>query len=261
MCRIPGEMGDSPSPCAVAGEAAGRHPGSGGGRREEEQDMAAFVQARPGGGRRLVGAALAGAAALVALGLAIVTLVGLLPSWNPFASTTVDRSQPAVLHALADQSQYRAAVGTYSVVVDVERDARWVPSFIRGERSVLTATGTVDATVDLGGLDASTVSVDDARDTVTVALPAAVLGDARLDLGDTRVVARDRGLLDRLGGVFADTPTSERSLQRLAEQRIASAASADDALLRRAEVNTRRLVESLLAPLGFERVTVTFAAP
>lgn len=199
-----------------------------------------------------------------AIALAAVMLVGfgrlqdMLPSLsNPFASETVDRSAPAVLHALQDVTEYRAAIGNYSVLVDVEKDTRYVPSFLKGERTVFSAVGSVDASVDLGRLDASAITVD--GDTVTLRLPPAQLGEATVNPARSGVVSRDRGALDRLGAVFSDSPTSEQQLYVLAIEKLDAAAAADDELVRRAEVNTDRMLDRLLTPLGFEDVRVVFA--
>lgn len=184
-------------------------------------------------------------------------LLDALPSFlNPFATRTVDRSEPAVLHALADVSEYRAATANYSIVVDVEKDARWLPSFVKGERTTFVAAGSVDATVDLGGLDASAVSVH--GDSVTIALPHATLSDAVVDPERSHVASRDRGVVDRVAGVFSDSPTSDRPLFLMAQQKLDAAARADDSIVARAERNTTSMLRHLLAPLGFEHVTVVY---
>lgn len=220
--------------------------------------MAQFVHDRRAPGQRSV-IRLAAAIALAAVMLVGVgRLQDLLPSLsNPFATETVDRSAPAVLHALEDVTEYRAAIGNYSVLVDVEKDTRFVPSFLKGERTVFSAVGSVDATVDFGALDESTVVV--VGDTVTIRLPAARLGEATVSPTGSRVVSRDRGALDRLGSVFSDSPTSEQPLYALALAKLDAAAAADDDLVRRAEQNTERMLINLLEPLGFDDVRVVFA--
>lgn len=199
-------------------------------------------------------------AVAVCLVLAVTgTLGNLLPSIpNPFSSRTIDRTQPALLEAMEDLSEYHAAAGNFQVLVDSERDAKFLPSVIRGERTVYAAAGTVDASVDFSNLDARSIVVSPDRRSVTVSLPAPTLGDPQLDLDNSRVVSRDRGLLDRLGSVFSDSPTSERDLQLAAQQKMRAAAAASD-LAARAERNTRQMLESLLGNLGFTSVTVTFA--
>ena len=203
------------------------------------------------------------AAALVALalvGLGADRLTGMFPSLsNPFRTEQVDRTGPAVLTALADLHEYRAATGTFQVLIDLEDDTRYVPAFLKGERTLFLATGTVEAGVDFSGLDRSAVTVSPDRRSVSLRLPAARLSDPRVDPEHSRVVDRDRGFLDRLGSVFSDSPTGERSLYLAAQPRLAAAA-AEAGLAQRAEENTAAMLRQLLGGLGFETVDVTFAA-
>ncbi|MGY1603093.1 DUF4230 domain-containing protein [Geodermatophilus sp. SYSU D00815] len=202
-------------------------------------------------GRRLV----VGAAALAAAGFGLQTLVG----WeNPFAEEVVDRSTTPLLLALDDLHEYHAATGTFQVVVDLERDTPYLPSVISGERTSLLATGTVDAYVDLEDVgDAVELSADGR--TATVVLPAPELAEPRLDPAESRVLDRDRGLVQRVGDALADDTTDDTALYAEAEERLASAAAASD-LRERAEDNTRDMLTSLAEGLGVEELTVTFEA-
>lgn len=197
-------------------------------------------------------------AAVVALALlGAGRLQDLLPSFgNPFSESAVDHSAPVVLAALEDVSRFEAATANYSVIVDLEKDTRFVPAFIKGERTVFMAVGSVDASVDFAGLDSSSVTAEKGR--VTLRLPAAEITPARVDPAESRVVSRDRGVVDRIGSVFADSPTSERDLYLAAERKLERAAAADDVLVRRAERNTEAMLASLLEPLGFDEVSVVF---
>lgn len=200
----------------------------------------------------------AAVAVVAALVLGAGQLLDLLPSLhNPFTTETVDRTQPAVLKAIEDLSLYEAASGSFQVIVDLEEDARFLPDVIRGEHTLFVAGGTVDASVDFSGLAGDAIVVSPDGDEVTVALPRARLSDARIDPGASRVVSRQRGLLDRLGGIFSDNPTGERSLYLLAEKKLEAAARAGG-LRARAEKNTTAMLEAMLGSLGFDRVTVTF---
>lgn len=186
-------------------------------------------------------------------------LGGLLPSLpNPFGSTTVDRSQPALLESLVDLSKYQAASANLQVIVDSEKDAKFLPSFIRGERTVFVAAGAVDATVDFSQLDARAIQVSEDRRSATVALPAPTLSEAVVDPEQSRVATRSRGLLDRVGSVFSDSPTSDRPLYLAAQAKMEKAAAESD-LRARAESNTTHMLEGLLRGLGFTSVTVTFS--
>jgi hypothetical protein len=202
---------------------------------------------------------------VAALGVGLLLVLGagrlgdLLPSLrNPFGTESVDRSQPPLLESLVDLSEYRAASANFQVIVDQEKDAKWVPSAIRGERSVFVAVGEVDATVDFSRLDERSITVSEDRRSAKVVLPAPTLAEPRIDPGQSRVVARERGVLDRLGGVFSDTPTTEQPLVVAAEAKMRTAAAQSD-LRAKAEENTRRMLEGMLRALGFTSVEVTFA--
>lgn len=179
---------------------------------------------------------------------------------DPFATETVDRTQPPLLQSLQDVSRYQAATANFQVIVDTEKDARFMPSILRGERTVYVAAGSVDATVEFSALDERSISVSPDGTSVTVNLPAPTLSEPRIDPGASRVVSRERGLLDRLGSVFSDSPTSDRPYLLAAEAKMTDAAMASD-LRTRAETNTRAMLQNMLRALGYEQVTVTFAAP
>lgn len=234
------------------------------GFREELPPL--FRSRRHRAGRRPVRAARRGllrsAAAIV---VALLALVGvarigdLIPSLsNPFKESTVDRTGPAVLKAIVDIDEYRAASGDFQVIVDLEKDTKYVPSILKGERTLFVAYGSVDATVDFSNLGPGAVTVSDDRRAATITVPRAALSPARVDASKSYVADRDRGLLDRIGSVFSDSPTSERALFKVAERTIADAASADDGLRLRGEENTRKMLTALATSLGFTTVTVNF---
>jgi Protein of unknown function (DUF4230) len=199
--------------------------------------------------------------ALAALVGAAAFLLDQLPSLNPFATETKDRSQPVLLKSLESLSEYRAASAQLQVIVDVEEDATYLPAWLKGEKTLLVASGNVDAGVNFAGLDEDSLRVSDDRRAVTVTLPQPVLSDPELNLSRTRVFDRDRGLLDRVEGAFSDSPTEERSLLLLAEEKLAAAAAADSGLRSAARQNTRTMLEGMMRGLGFSRVTVRFRAP
>ncbi len=185
-------------------------------------------------------------------------LGGLFPSiGNPFGTETIDRSPPALLESLTDLSEYRAASANFQVIVDTEKDTRFVPSFIRGERTVYVASGSVDAVVDFSKLDERSIQVSPDRTSVTVSLPAPTLADPDVDPEQSRVVSRDRGVLDRVGSAFSDNPSTERPLILAAEAQMREKAGASD-LRARAEENTRKMLEGMLRALGYASVSVNF---
>lgn len=201
---------------------------------------------------------------LVVLALAAGALVR-FANWrpslsNPFGTKTIERSQPVLLQSLQDLSLYKAATGNFQLIIDLEKDARFIPSFIKGERTVFVAAGSVDAEIDFSRIGRGAIQVSDDRRTVTVTLPHPGLGQVRIDPDKSYVASRHRGILDRLGSVFSDNPDSQRELYQLAQRRIQDAALSSG-LLARAEENTRSMLESMLASLGYKNVTVTFTGP
>jgi len=195
--------------------------------------------------------------AFAALAVAVVLLVRALPSLNPFATETIDRSQPAVLRSIEKLSEYRAATANLEVIVDVEEDVKLLPSFLKGEKALFVAGGTVDAVVSF---ERPTVEVDEDRRAATITLPPPALSEAQIDLERSRVYDRDRGLLDRVESVFEDSPTTDQELIALAQEKLETAAGADPGLRAAAERNTRQMLEGLLTGLGFDSVTVRFSA-
>jgi len=182
----------------------------------------------------------------------------LLPGFgNPFHTEQVDRSGPAVLKALDDLHEYRAATGSYQVMLDIEKDAKYIPSFLKGERTLFLAQGSVDAGVDFSGLGAGAVTVNPDDHSVTISLPHATLSKPVLDVAASHVVDRNRGLLDRIGSVFSDSPTGEQSLYLAAEPKLRAAAD-ESALVARADENTTQMLTKFLGSLGFDHVNVAF---
>jgi hypothetical protein len=195
------------------------------------------------------------------LGISRLTDLRLWPSLPiPFASREVDRSQPVLLKTIEDLRVYKAATGNFQVLVDLEESSRGIPLAVKGERTLFVAAGSVDAEVDFSTIDKGAIRVSDDGRSVEVTLPRARLTRARIDPDNSYVASRERGLLDRLGSVLADNPTSERRLYQLAEDKLAAAAT-QSGLVERAEENTRAMLQSMLRSLGYRDVTVTFRDP
>ena len=113
---------------------------------------------------------------IFAVGMLGIASLGLLPGLpNPFETDTVDRNRPVLLQSLEDVSEYTAAAGNFEVIVDTEQDARYLPDFVKGERTVLSAVGDVEATVDFTGIGEGAVVVEGDRVTITVPEPAEVI--------------------------------------------------------------------------------------
>ncbi len=170
----------------------------------------------------------------------------------------IDRSQPAVLLAIRDIAELRAASGEFSVILDVEDDVPFIPSSLVGGRTLFVAQGTVDAAVDLSQLGADGVEVGPDGTSVRITLPPAQLTAPRIDPDGSYVYDREEGLLNRLGGVLTGNDTDDQPLYQQAVAMLADAAAASD-LQDRAEANTEQVLGSLLESLGFDRVTIEYA--
>ncbi len=195
---------------------------------------------------------------LAAVGFGLVLGLKTLRPANPLREETVDRSSPALLKSLTDLAELHAAEGRYQVLVDIEKDTRYVPSAVKGNRTVYSATGSVDALVDMSAIGPGEIRVEGS--TVHVTVPAVRLDDPALDLAASRVLSRDRGLLDRIGSVVGDERNPDQQLLVLAQGKVGRAAAEDAQLRQRAEANTRTTIASLIRSLGFADVTVEFAA-
>ncbi len=201
---------------------------------------------------------------IVGIGAAVLALLfaggrlSLLPSLDGlFGEQTHDRSGPAVLKSIQDMSAYEATSGNFQVVVDLEKDAKFLPDAVRGTRTLFVGAGTVDASVDLGKVGEDGVVINEDRTTAEIRLPRAVLGKPALDPDRSYAVSKQRGLFDRLGDLFSDNPSSEQAVNQLAVRHIGEAAK-ESGLTARAEKNTADMLKGLLGSLGFERVTVRY---
>lgn len=206
---------------------------------------------------------LKGAFSALALIVVLVVALGaaqrfsLLPHLgNPVREQEVDRTGPAILRSLTDLSEYHASTSDFEVTVDLEKDVKYVPSVVAGEHVIYQAIGSADGVVDLSQLDARSVQIEQGR-RVIVTVPRAQVSEITLDLERSKVVARDRGLLNRVGSVFGDNPTDARSAQLAGRRKLAAAARQSE-LRARAERNTRAFLTSLLEDAGATRVTVRF---
>jgi hypothetical protein len=205
-----------------------------------------------------------GKAVIALVALLAVFFAGLRLSVFPglrdlFGTQTHDRSGPALLKSIQDMSRYDAASGNFQVVVDLEKDSKFLPSAIRGTRTLYVGAGTVDAYVDLGKVGTRDVTVNGDRTSATLRLPHAALGTPALDADRSYAVSKQRGLLDRIGDFFSDNPNSERAVQQLAVRHIGDAAK-DSGLTARAEANTTSMLDGLLKSLGFKEVKVSYGA-
>ena len=199
-----------------------------------------------------------GGAAVVA-GVLVASVIGFQLLHSPFTTVTKDHSPPPVLTELRDLSDFHAAQAQFEVTLDLEKDVKYVPSAIAGERVQFLGVGTVDAVVDFGSIGAGAVQMSDDNKSVVVTLPGPYAMDPVLDHEQSHVMNRDRGLLNRLGGIFNDNPTSEASLYDAAMDKMADAAAQTD-LIQRAQEHTTFVLTGMLKSMGFEKIDIVFQA-
>ena len=204
-----------------------------------------------------LGIGVAVALAVIAVALVLLVVVGVIATIDPFGSETVDRSGPAVLEQIRELEEFTAAEGNFSQDVDIEEDSNLLPSFLAGERVVAIMSGTVRATVDMGGLDEDSIEVSEDGTTIRLTLPDPQLSDADIDESSARILSRDRGLLDRVDDFFASNPTDDSELYRAAESKVEQAARESD-LLEEARENTERWLTTFLGAAGFETVEISW---
>jgi hypothetical protein len=212
--------------------------------------------------RRTSGLAAGIVIGLTMAGLAVVAVVvtGGLRLKGPFSTDTKHRDQSALLVELRDVSRYEAADGQFQVLVDLEHDTRYLPSWLAGDRTTFVAEGEVGAVVDFSTLGAGAVSTSEDGKTATVTLPEPTLGEPRIDPDKSRVMSQDKGILNRFNEAMSGEGTHDQELYQAAEAKLARAASQSD-LQNRAEANTTTMLTDLLQGLGYERVDVEFDEP
>ncbi len=197
----------------------------------------------------------------VCCGVAVLLFAGLMLGKsllrNPIKTVTVDRTPPPVMLSLKDLSLYKAASGNYEVLVDIEKDVKYVPKALAGSRTLFIGVGSVDATVDFRNLNDANIVTSADRTSATITLPHAGLSPAAVDPVQSHVAARDRGILDRLSGAVSDNADSDRELYIAAAQKMDTAATASG-LQAKAEANTTQMLTSLLHHLGYTHVEVKF---
>jgi Protein of unknown function (DUF4230) len=190
----------------------------------------------------------------------LVGIVGKLFIHQPFTTKVIDRTSPPVLTSLRDLSQYKAASAQFEVLVDIEKDVKYLPSAIAGERTFFVGIGSVEATIDFSKVGSASIAVSPDHKSASIIVPHAVLSDAILDTQKSYVAARNRGLANRVAGMFSDSPTNDRPLYDAAASKMRASAE-QTGLIYRAEANTRAMLESLVKNLGYEQVNVRFSDP
>ena len=214
-------------------------------------------------GHGLIGKLVAAATAIVAVAVLIVVLsaVSLLPRLhNPFGETTSVRSGPVLLKSITALSRFEAASGSFQVVVNLTHKANLLPAFLEGSSTLFVGQGSEIAYVNFSQLKGSALQVSANRTAVAIRLPRPQLEPAVLNVKQSYVFAQQQGLLNRIGNFFSGNPNNQHQVYVLAQQKIQTAAR-QSPLLAEAQRNTTSMLTGMMHSLGFDQVTVTYAAP
>jgi hypothetical protein len=198
------------------------------------------------------------AVTILLLVLAAVQVVNLVQSIRQQAGvTTIDRSGPVLLQSVRDLARYDAAAGNFQVIVDLEKDAAFLPTSIIGSRTLFVAAGSVDAYVDFSKLGDNAITVAANHRSAHLRLPHSALDRPNLDHKRSYVYAQDSGIVNRVQAFFDQSPNQQAELYQVAEQKIAVAA-AQSGIKDRAEANARTMLQGMLRSLGYDQVTITY---
>jgi hypothetical protein len=194
---------------------------------------------------------------VVIVGVAAYLVVAKLENLNPFASHTTI-STTVVLGKLTKIEQVHVATRSYAVDVKITQSVGIIPCFLVCNQMELKGSGTDDAVVDLSKLSKKDVTIDQSTDTVTVRMPAPVIGPADLNPAVCSITS-SHGVVNGATQDFRNNPNGYRPLYVDADSQIHAAALHDRALLTAGEQSTRAMLAQLLADVGVKKVTVDFS--
>jgi hypothetical protein len=201
-----------------------------------------------------------GAALCLGIGLGLFTLKSCTAPPKPLlppmtSSVTVVRPTPDVLVAVRDLARLESASFHMERVIDLTDKQSKLWGIVTTEDAILlVAVAEVSAGIDLQKLTAKDVTVDPARRTARIELPAPEVLHAALDNEKTYVHSRKTGTL-------ADRHENLESRARREAEKTLVDSARQAGLLQRASDNARRTVEALVHSLGYDKVEVTVRSP
>ena len=201
-----------------------------------------------------------GGALCLGLGLGLFALKScsvapppLLPPMT--SSVTVVRPTPDVLVAVRDLARLESTSFHMERVIDLSDKQSKLWGLINTEDAILlVAVAEVTAGIDLQKLTAADVTVDPARRTARIELPAPEVLHAALDNDKTYVHSRKTGTL-------AERHENLESRARKEAERTLIESAQQAGILKRAAENARRTVEALVHSLGYDKVEVSVRPP
>jgi hypothetical protein len=179
--------------------------------------------------------------------------LGLIPAAVP---TPTIISGDAVVQQIRRISRLETTTYTIERVIEARQSDPVWPDWLRGDRLLLIANGTVIAGVDMEKLQAEDVVVSADGKAVTITLPSAEIfnADAILNNAKTRVYDRQQGLL------APPNANLETDARRAAEGQLLAAAC-EEGIMARATEDAREAVATMLSLFELEATVVARPAP
>jgi Protein of unknown function (DUF4230) len=171
------------------------------------------------------------------------------------SSVTIALPTPNVLLAVKDLARLESASFHMERVIDLTDKQSMLFGLVQSEDAILlVAVADVSAGVDLQKLNESDITLDAAKKSAKLTLPAPEIFHAELDNDKTYVHTRHTGTL----------ATRKENLETRARQeaeRSLTEAALQAGILARASDNAKRAVEALVHGLGYEQVEVSVKSP
>jgi hypothetical protein len=170
--------------------------------------------------------------------------------------TPVIVSRQAIVEQIQQIERLETTTYTIERVIEAKQSDRYLPDWLRGDRILLVARGTVVAGVDLAKISSDDVLVAaDGKSAVVTMPPVAILNqDMIINNVMTRVYDRQRGILAPLN------QNLESDARRQADEQILLAACSDG-ILQQATTDAQRALRQILMLMPVEVTVKTSAVP
>jgi hypothetical protein len=179
----------------------------------------------------------------------LITVTWWVSSSRSSRVVRIDASRPSVIAQIQKLQRLETVVFGMDKIVVGERESKYLPKFLAGDRLLLIVFGEVTAGIDLSRVQASDVDVDPEGPVIRLKIPAPEIFSTRLDNERTRVYSRETGLFSRVD------PDLETDVRREAERQVRQAA-VEGGIMDTAKSNAGTTLTAFLQGLGFASVTV-----
>lgn len=179
----------------------------------------------------------------------LITVTWWVSSSRSSRIVRIDATRPSVISQIRKLQRLETVSFGMDKIVVGERESKYLPKFLAGDRLLLIVFGEVTAGIDLSKVEAGDLDMDPEGTTIKLKIPPAEIFATRLDNERTRVYSRETGLFSRVD------PDLETDVRREAERQVRQAA-VDGGIMDTAKSNAGTTLTSFLQGLGFVNVTV-----